>query len=71
MKNTKEKYVVQSSNCGNPYYLAGRSGDPGRTFFIENAKVFNSEKSAQRAINKTIKENPHRNFGNNFSIQKI
>ena len=68
MKNTK-KYVVQSSNGGDPYWLAGWSGDPGRTLCIENAKVFNSEKSAQNAIAKTITENPHRNFRNNLSVQ--
>ena len=65
----KEKCIVENSNGGyEKYWLAPWSGDPGRTLCIESAKVFLSEKSAQKAIDKVIAENPHRKFGNNFSI---
>jgi hypothetical protein len=66
-----KKYIVQSDNGGNPYWLAGWSGDPGRTLIMESAKQFNSELSAKKAIKKAIKDNPHRNLEGNLRCVSI
>lgn len=57
-----EKYIVEFENGGKPCWLAGWSGDPGRTVVRENAYRFNSHKKANTALSKAIKENPHRNL---------
>lgn len=41
-------------------WLAPWEGDPGRTLKKENAKIFTTKLSAQRAINKAIKNYPRR-----------
>lgn len=55
-----EKFIVEFENGGKPCWLAGWSGDPGRTVVKENACKFKSAKKAQTALTKAIKENPHR-----------
>jgi len=45
---------------GKPWWLDGSIGDPGRTVVREHAKPFKSIKSANSALAKAIKQNPHR-----------
>jgi hypothetical protein len=52
------KYIVQLKGSIKPCWL----GDPGRTLCIESATQFRSEEAARKAILKTIKDNPHRNY---------
>ena len=67
----KKYYIVEFENGGSPWWLAGWSGDPGRTVVRENAKVFNSELSAKKALIKCIKNNQHRSLnGKGFVVLK-
>jgi len=52
-----EKYIVKfkDQDC----WLAPWDGDPGRTIVLENAKIFKTEDSATRAIDKANREYGH------------
>ena len=66
-------YYIYSENNGNPYYIAkGRYGDPPRSFFQENAKVFKTKEQAQKHIKLLKKENSHRDMRLKYKeIQKM
>ncbi|MGD9697527.1 hypothetical protein [Acinetobacter sp.] len=51
-------------------YYAGWEGDPGRTLKIENAKMFKTEKTANKILQRELKNNPHRKFANAKVIEK-
>ena len=48
------KYVVINESEGQTWWLSDIEGDPGRTVVLENAKVFNSFKLAQEAVEYAI-----------------
>lgn len=66
MENTK--YVAYCENDGNPWWLAGWEGDPGRSKYVDNAKAFDSKRACKRAISKAIKENKFRNLRGKLKV---
>ena len=64
-------YVVYFENgAGEPYFLAGWEGDPGRTLLVENAEKYPDEVSADEAKKTAIENNPHR-YANDFSVAEV
>ena len=54
-------FVIEFKNGNNKFWLPDfNGGDPSRTLFIESAKKFKTSISAEKALKKTIAENPHR-----------
>ena len=53
-------YIVEFENGGNPWWLDGSTGDPGRTVVRKNAQIFTHFRDADFALRQAIKKNPHR-----------
>lgn len=55
-------FIAMFDNGNEPFYIANWSGDPGRTLLKVNAKKFETQNLAEKAIKKAVKDYPSRNL---------
>lgn len=69
MKAKKEKFAIKIND--EFYISAWTEGDPPRTLLIENARLYSSEKSAQRGLSYFKSKYKNRNFSKSKIIKII
>lgn len=64
-------FILRCKNGGEPWYIDGTTGDPGRTLKLSSAKTFHSKQSAQNNLTRIIKANPHRELKGRLKVTSI
>lgn len=64
-------FIIECENGGEPWWLNGTTGDPGRTIVRNNAQIFHVKKTAQNILTRTINRNLHRNLKGRMRIVPV